>query len=73
MPHIGTSEVEDGVEEIGAADATGNASPASGLVALAVVPPVMIPPTELCAKRRIILPFVERSTRYACSLISSLW
>lgn len=71
MPLVRTSETEyigdareRGVEEVSAADATRSALPASGPVALVVLPPIMLPPTELCMKKRIILSFVERSTWY---------
>lgn len=71
-PRVRMSKAEDagdtgerGMEEVSATDATGSALPASGPVALVVVPPIVIPPAELCLEKRIILPFVERSIRYA--------
>lgn len=42
-----------------------DASPASGLAAPVAVPPAVTPSVELHMDRRIISPFVERSTRYA--------
>jgi hypothetical protein len=68
---VGVSEPWDagaygdhGEGETGAANTTEVASLASGLVALAVVPPVVTPSAELHVERQIILPFMECSTRY---------
>jgi hypothetical protein len=52
------------MEETGAADAARDASPASGLVVLVSMPTFMTLSARSLAKRRIVVPFVECSTRY---------
>jgi hypothetical protein len=69
---VGISEPGDagaagdhGMEETGAADAVRNASSAYGpVVSVTVVDPITLF-AESLMERRIVLPFVELSTRYA--------
>ena len=53
------------MEETDGANATEGASPASGPAASVLAPPSVTLSIEALIERRIVVPFVERSTRYA--------